>query len=209
MWLISEVQKHREVNQKGYQNTKNRSSERWFLHKVLIKQDEQGEGHSLNTQVGQIQVITGSRWGQSCNQRESKWTVMTITLTSCTIKLHHCRFICWMNAERKKKILFSCFLEGTKLGGGLAAWAKGNAVNQRPSFLSLPLLFGFPDSNSLILLWFVPICAWWIIVCFADNLWESSVFWWPSMQIGDIWVLEITTVAPLHLPSCSVSKLTN
>lgn len=63
-----------------------------------------------------------------------------------------------------------------------------------------------------VILWFdfdVPICGWWIIVWFPDNLWESSVFWWHSMQMGDIWVLQITTAAPLHLPSRSVSKLTN
>jgi len=55
----------------------------------------------------------------------------------------------------------------------------------------------------MVILWFdfdVPICGWWIIVWFADNLWESSVIWWHSMQMGDIWVLQITTVAPLHLP---------
>ena len=53
-----------------------------------------------------------------------------------------------------------------------------------------------------VILWFdfdVPIRAWWIIVWFADNLWESSVFWWHSMQMGDIWVLQITTVGPLYI----------
>lgn len=38
-----------------------------------------------------------------------------------------------------------------------------------------------------VILWFdfdVPICGWWIIVWFADNLWESSAFWWYSMQMG-------------------------
>lgn len=94
-------------------------------------------------------------------------------------------------------------------GFELADWVKGIAVNQRPAFPSQLLLLDF---SLTVVLWFyfdVPICAWWIIVCFADKLWESSVFWWPSMQIGDIWVLEITRIAPLHLPSCSVSKLTN
>lgn len=105
--------------------------------------------------------------------------------------------------------VWSC-LEGAELDGvELVDWAKGNAVNQRPPFSSLSPCFGV---FLTVILWFdfdVPICAWWIIVWFADNLWESSVFWWHSMQMGDIWVLEITTVAPLHLPPRSVSKLTN
>lgn len=99
---------------------------------------------------------------------------------------------------------------GPEFGGfELADWAKGIAVNQRPSFLSQSLLLEFSLTASLWFYFDVPICAWWIIVCFADKLWESSAFCWPSMQIGDIWLLEITRIAPLHLPSCSVSKLTN
>lgn len=111
------------------------------------------------------------------------------------------RHLCWARASQRCSPEFGRF--------ELADWVKGIAVNQRPSFLSQLLLLDF---SLTAILWFyfdVPICDWWIIVCFADKLWESSVFWWPSMQIGDIWVLEITRIAPLHLPSCSVSKLTN
>ena len=41
--------------------------------------------------------------------------------------------------------------EGTELDSiGLADRAKGIAVNQRPPFLSQPLLWGLPAGNSLI-----------------------------------------------------------
>lgn len=62
------------------------------------------------------------------------------------------------------------------------SFSKGNAVNQRLLFaLSLCRV------SLSVILWFdfdVPICGWWIIVWFADNLWESSAFWWYSMQMG-------------------------
>lgn len=49
--------------------------------------------------------------------------------------------------------------------------------------------------------WFdfdVPICGWWIIVWFADNLWESSAFWWHSMQIRIFGFLK-SRQYPLHV----------